>query len=65
MTKDEQDMSDMGCPECGSSITLYNTDADGKGGMYRCNDKKCGRDTMWKVGKAETLEEMLKKSFGV
>ena len=57
MTKQEQEMLDMGCPECGGEIELYATNPTGTGGKYRC--KSCGRDTVWTVGKALSFPEML------
>jgi transposase-like protein len=57
MTTYEQEMLDMGCPECGNDIELYETNPNGNGGKYRC--KHCGRDTVWATGKSISFMEML------
>jgi len=62
MTESEQQMIDMGCPECGGNIELYDTNPTGTGGKYRCLD--CGRDTVWAIGKALSVTDML-NSMGI
>jgi transposase-like protein len=57
MTKHEQKMIDLGCPDCKGQIELYDTNATGTGGRYRC--KQCGRDTVWAVGKAISFAEII------
>lgn len=48
------------CPTCNyCPVTFYDTHNDKKGGMYKCPD--CGRDTVWKIGKALSIEEVLQK----
>ena len=58
MTKHEQIMIELGCPKCGGEINLYNTNPTGSGGRYKCI--KCGRDTVWGVGKAISGNDILK-----
>lgn len=62
MTKHEQQMLDMGCPDCGGEIELYDTNANGMGGRYRC--KQCPRDTVWAVGKAMSMMEVIQEMRG-
>ena len=59
MTKHEQIMLDMGCPECGGDIELYDTNPSGTSGRYRC--KECPRDTVWAVGKAMSFTDVVKE----
>lgn len=62
MTKHEQTMLNMGCPDCGGAIELYDTNPSGDGGKYRC--KKCPRDTVWKVGKSVPFSVILDRLKG-
>jgi transposase-like protein len=57
MKNHEQTMLNMGCPDCGGEIELYETNLSGDGGKYRC--KKCPRDTNWKVGKSVSFSEII------
>jgi predicted RNA-binding Zn-ribbon protein involved in translation (DUF1610 family) len=57
MTTHEQQMIDWGCPDCAGDIELYDTNATGTGGRYRC--KKCGRDTVWAIGKKVSILDVL------
>lgn len=57
MEHDRTDMIDMGCPECGGEIELYDINTTGTGGRYRC--KQCPRDTVWALGKSKSLTEIL------
>ncbi len=60
MTKEEKRMINIGCPDCGADIELYDTSPDGKRGRYRCKEKKnCGRDTIWAIFKPLTFKEVL------
>jgi len=52
-------MNKFPCPECGGKVEYYNTAKDRKSGKYRC--LKCGRDTVWKEGKAYTIFEIMNK----
>ena len=53
------------CPDCGcpnDKLIFYDEAPDGKGGKYKCPD--CGRDTIWKEIKTQSMEEffdMLKR----
>ena len=59
MTKNEQNIISMGCPECQGEIETYDTNPNGKGGKYRC--LKCDRDTFWAVGTTLTIYDVLDK----
>ena len=55
----EQDMRNIGCPDCGSPVEPYDTRPDGKGGKYKCPN--CGRNTEWSVGTAIGIEDLMKE----
>ena len=57
VTEHEQGMLEMGCPECGGDIELYDTNAEGTRGKYRC--KECPRDTVWSVVRAQSIHDIL------
>ena len=46
------------CPECGSEVTFYDTDKNKQGGRYKCTN--CSRDTVWKIGKALNIKDVIK-----
>ena len=60
MNQYEQRMKDLGCPECGGEIELYNTDDSGRKGQYRCLN--CGRDTYWAIGRALSFKDVLMRA---
>ena len=55
------EMKSQGCPDCGTNIEIYDIAVDGKSGKYRCLNLNCKRDTVWAVGEALTMQQLLEK----